>query len=144
VIYTNLNETEIEKIKAILDSCKVQYTVSENEQALRSLNEGDTYKQTQKNGRRGLPIMQIEFADEEWKKIPDNLKGRLHGLGVFEEIENPFSDEELQQIGDADPNAPKVDAFEETPHEKMKQLFIILGIIAAGILWMIAKEMHWL
>lgn len=143
MIYTNLNETEIEKIKAILDSCKVQYKVSENEYALRALSEGDTYKQTQKSGRRGMPIMQIEIEHAEFAKIPKNLKDRLHGLGVFEEIENPFSDEELHEIANAKPEEPKADPNEESAQEKFKQLFIILGIIAAGILYLVSKEMHW-
>lgn len=138
MIYTNLNETEIEKIKTILDSCKVQYTVSENELALKNLQEGDTYKQTQKIGRRGLPIMQIEIEQSEFAKIPQHLKGRLHGLGVFEDIENPFSEEEMVQIANHKPEEKKEE--EEDPREKMKQFFIILGIIALGICYLMAKE----
>lgn len=140
MIYTNLNETEIEKITAILKQCKVNYQVSENEYVLKSLSEGDTYKQAQKMGRRGLPIMQIEIADEEWTKIPENMKGRLHGLGVFENFENPFSEEEMNQIGTPKPE-PVIE--DEDPKEKFKQLFIILGIIAAGILYLVSKEMGW-
>lgn len=138
MIYTNLNETEIEKIKAILDSCKVQYTVSENEFALKALTEGDTFKQAQKNGRRGLPIMQIEIEQAEFAKIPENLKGRLHGLGVFEDIENPFSEEDMEKIANHVPEDPK--SQDEDPKEKMKQLVIILGILALGLLYLIAKE----
>ncbi len=141
MIYTNLNETEIEKIKAILDSCKVQYTVSENEHALRALAEGDTYKQAQKTSRRGLPVMQIEIDHAEFAKIPKNLKDRLHGLGVFEEMENPFSEEELVEIANHRPEEKK--NSEESPKEKFQQLFTILGIIAAGILYLISKEMGW-
>ena len=141
MIYTNLNDTEIEKIKAILDSCKVQYKVSENEQALRALSEGDTFKQTQKNGRRGLPIMQIDFDQADFAKIPKNLKDRLHSLGVFEEIENPFSEEELNSIA----NQPEstIDPNEETAQEKMKHLVGILGVLALGALYLISKEMGW-
>ena len=141
MIYTNLNETEIEKIKTILDSCKVQYAVSENEYALKALSEGDTFKQTQKNGRRGLPIMQIEIAPEEFKKIPENLKGRLHGLGVFEDIENPFSEEDMVKIANHVPEEPKNN--NEDPKEQFKQFFIILGVLAAGLLYLISKEMNW-
>jgi hypothetical protein len=141
VIYTNLNDTEIEKIKAILDSCKVQYKVSENEQALRALSEGDTFKQTQKNGRRGMPIMQIEFDEADFAKIPKNLKERLHSLGVFEEIENPFSEEELNSI--ANQPESQVDPNEETAQEKMKHLAGILGVLALGALYLISKEMGW-
>lgn len=141
MIYTNLNETEIEKIKAILDSCKVQYAVSENEYALRALSEGDTFKQTQKNGRRGLPIMQIEIAPEEFKKIPENLKGRLHGLGVFEDIENPFSEEDMVKIASHVPEEPKSQM--EDPKEQFKQFFVILGVLAAGLLYLVSKEMGW-
>lgn len=141
MIYTNLNETEIEKISAILNQCKVPFKVSENEQALKALSEGDTYKQAQKIGRRGLPIMQIEFADSEWSKIPENMKGRLHGLGVFEDIGNPFSEEELVQIANHKPEEKPEEI--EDPKEKFKQLFIILGIMAAGILYLMSKEMGW-
>ncbi|MES2529200.1 MAG: hypothetical protein V4598_19090 [Bdellovibrionota bacterium] len=144
MIYTNLNETEIEKITAILTSCKVQFTVSENENALRALSEGDTFKQTQKNGRRGMPIMQIEIAPEEFKKIPENLKGRLHGLGVFEDIENPFSEEEMQEIIKPKSDAPDVNAKHETPQEMAKQFVIILGVLGLGILWLVMKEMGYL
>ncbi len=143
MIYTNLNETEIEKISAILNSCKVQFTVSENEQALRAITEGDTFKQTQKNGRRGLPIMQIEIAPEEFKKIPENLKGRLHGLGVFEDIENPFSEEEMQEI--IKPKAePTTNPNVESHTEQAKQFVIILGVLGLGILWLVLKEMGYL
>ena len=138
MIYTNLNETEIEKIKAILDSCKVQYAVSENENALKALSECDTFKQAQKNGRRGLPIMQIEIEPTEWTKIPENLKGRLHGLGVFEDIENPFSEEEMVKIANHVPEEPK--SQDEDPKEKMKQFVTILGIIGLGLLYLFAKE----
>jgi hypothetical protein len=141
VIYTNLNETEIEKIKAILDSCKVQYKVSENEQALRALTEGDTFKQTKQNGRRGLPIMQIEFDQADFAKIPKNLKDRLHSLGVFEEIENPFTEEELNTISNAQPQTE--DPNEESVQEKMKHLVGILGVLALGVLYLISKEMGW-
>lgn len=143
MIYTNLNETEIEKITSILNSCKVQFTVSENEQALRALTEGDTFKQTQKNGRRGLPTMQIEIAPEEFKKIPENLKGRLHGLGVFEDVDNPFSEEEMQEI--ARPKAePDANPNHESHTEQAKQFIIILGVIGVGVLWLVAKEMGWI
>ncbi len=142
MIYTNLNETEIEKIVVILNQCKVQYKVSENEYVLKALQEGDTYKQAQKMGRRGLPIMQIEIDPSEWTKIPQNLKGRLHGLGVFEEIENPFSDEEMAQIGSHKTEDKKEEV--EDPKEKMKQLVIILGIMAIGLLYLIAKEKGWI
>jgi negative regulator of replication initiation len=138
VIYTNLNETEIEKIKAILDSCKVQYKVSENEMALRALTEGDTYKQTQKSGRRGMPIMQIEIEQTEFAKIPQNLKGRLHGLGVFEDMENPFSEEELHTIANRVPEEPK--SSEETVQEKMKHMVGILIVLALGALYLVYKE----
>ncbi len=138
MIYTNLNETEIEKIKAILDSCKVQYKVSENEYALKALQEGDTYKQAQKMGRRGLPIMQIEIEHSEFAKIPENLKGRLHGLGVFEDIENPFSEEEMVKIANHVPEEPK--SQDEDPKESMKRLVVILGILALGFLYLFAKE----
>ncbi|MFL5784233.1 MAG: hypothetical protein ACJ76H_06485 [Bacteriovoracaceae bacterium] len=141
MIYTNLNETEIEKIKAILDSCKVQYKVSENEYALRNLSEGDTFKQTKQNGRRGLPIMQIEIDQAEFAKIPKNLKDRLHGLGVFEDIENPFTDEELNNL--ASQPQTTVDPNEETMQEKMKHLVGILGVLALGVLYLISKEMGW-
>ncbi len=142
MIYTNLNETEIEKISAILNQCKVPFKVSENEQALKALSEGDTYKQAQKIGRRGLPVMQIEFEESEWSKIPENLKGRLHGLGVFENVENPFSDEEMDQIANRNPEEKKEDV--EDPKEKMKQFVTILGIIALGLLYLIAKEKGWI
>ncbi len=141
MIYTNLNETEIEKITAILNQCQVQYKVSENEHALRALSEGDTYKQAQKMGRRGLPIMQIEIEVSEFQKIPKILKDRLHSLGVFEDIESPFSDEEMVQIANHKPEEKKED--EESPQEKFKQLFTILGILAAGVLYLISKEMGW-
>ncbi len=142
MIYTNLNETEIEKISAILNQCKVNFKVSENEYALRALSEGDTYKQAQKSGRRGMPIMQIEIELEEFKKIPANLKDRLHGLGVFEDVENPFTDEELQEI--AKPQVEKPDLNVETHTEQAKQFVIILGVIGIGILWLVAKEMGWI
>lgn len=142
MIYTNLNETEIEKITAILNSCKVQYQVSENEAALRAMSEGDTYKQAQKIGRRGLPIMQIEIQPEEFKKIPENLKGRLHGLGVFEDIESPFSEEEMQEI--IKPKAEEPNKNLESHTEQAKQFVIILGVISVGILWLVAKEMGWI
>ncbi len=142
MIYTNLNETEIEKIIVILNQCKVQYKVSENEHVLKSLQEGDTYKQAQKMGRRGLPIMQIEIEDTEWTKIPENMKGRLHGLGVFEDIENPFSEEEMVQIANHKPEDKKEEV--EDPREKMKQFVIIIGIIAIGLLYLIAKEKGWI
>ncbi len=142
MIYTNLNETEIEKITAILNSCKVQYQVSENELALKAMSEGDTYKQAQKIGRRGLPIMQIEIQPEEFKKIPENLKGRLHGLGVFEDIENPFSEEEMQEI--IKPKAEEPNKNVESHTEQAKQFVIILGVIGVGILWLVAKEMGWI
>lgn len=142
MIYTNLNETEIEKIKAILDSCKVQYKVSENEAALRAMSEGDTYNQAKKVGRRGLPIMQIEIDPSEFQKIPQNLKGRLHSLGVFEEIENPFSEEEMEQIANRRPEEKKEE--EEHPREKMKQLVIILAVMALGLLYLFAKEKGWI
>lgn len=141
MIYTNLNETEIEKIKAILDSCKVQYKVSENEYALRALTEGDTYKQTQKSGRRGMPVMQIEIEQSEFAKIPANLKGRLHGLGVFEDMDNPFSEEEMVQIANHVPETPK--EAEESVQEKMKHLVGILGVLALGILYLVGKELGW-
>jgi hypothetical protein len=143
VIYTNLNETEIEKISAILNQCKVEYHVSENEMALRALTEGDTYKQTQKSGRRGMPIMQIEFENSEWSKIPENLKGRLHGLGVFEDVENPFSEEELNQIGERNPGDKDIEEEDDDPREKMKQMVSILGVLALGLLYLIAKEKGW-
>lgn len=142
MIYTNLNETEIDKITAILNQCKVNYKVSENEYALKAISEGDTYKQTQKMGRRGLPIMQIEIDPSEWSKIPANLKGRLHGLGVFEDIENPFSEEEMVQIANHKQEDKKEE--EEDPKEKMKQFVIIIGIIALGLLYLIAKEKDWI
>lgn len=142
MIYTNLNETEIEKVTAILKSCKVQYTVSENEYALKALSEGDTYKQAQKIGRRGLPIMQIEIHPEEFKKIPENLKGRLHGLGVFEDSESPFSEDEMLEI--IKPKAEKPNKNLEDHTEQAKQFVIILGVICVGILWLLAKEMGWI
>ncbi len=142
MIYTNLNETEIEKIVSILNSCKVQYQVSENELALKAMSEGDTYKQAQKIGRRGLPIMQIEISPDEFKKIPENLKGRLHGLGVFEDIESPFSDEEMQEIIKPRVEVPNKNVEDHT--EQAKQFVIILGVIGVGILWLVAKEMGWI
>lgn len=142
MIYTNLNETEIEKITAILNQCQVQYQVSENEYALKALTEGDTYGQAKKSGRRGLPIMQIEIEAHEFQKIPRHLKDRLHGLGVFEDIENPFSEEEMAEL--SKPKEEKVmEIADESPAEKFKQLFVILGIIAAGILYLVSKEMGW-
>lgn len=141
MIYTNLNETEIEKITNILKQCKVAYEVSENEYALKSLSEGDTYKQAQKMGRRGLPIMQIEIAPEEFQKIPQNLKERLHSLGVFEDMENPFSEEEMHTIANRTPEEKKPEV--EDPKEKFQQIVGILGVLALGILYLVAKEMGW-
>lgn len=138
MVYTGLNENEVQKIRKILDECKVVYSVSTNEQVLEKISNmsADEQNAFRKQSRRsGHALMQVSIDLGEFKKIPPQLKDRLHALGVYEEVESPFTDEDLEKIA-AEP--PKTKAPD--PYARYKQ-WAIFGAIALYILTMLARKM---
>src|SRR5690349_3743335 len=101
MVYTGLNENEVQKIRKILDECKVEYSVSNNEEVLEKISNMSDEEQNayRKQSRRsGHALMQVEINLEEFKKIPPQLKDRLHALGIYEEVESPFTEEDFEKI----------------------------------------------
>jgi ElaB/YqjD/DUF883 family membrane-anchored ribosome-binding protein len=137
MVYTGLNENEIQKIRKILDEFKVVYSVSSNEEVLEKIGSMSEEEQNQfrkQSKRSGHALMQVEIDLEEFKKIHPQMKDRLHALGIYEEVESPFTEEDLEKIADEPPKPRPVD-----PYAKYKQ-WAIFGAIALYILTMLARK----
>lgn len=134
MLFTGLNENEIAKITKILDECKVSYQVSSNEQVLERISQMTEEEQDmfRKQSRRsGHALMQIEIELSEFSKIPFQMKDRLHGLGIYEEVESPFTEEDFKSMEKETPKPKVVD-----PNARIKNiigfsafLLVLLGIL---------------
>lgn len=137
MIYTGLNENEIAKITKILDDYKVQYQVSSNEQVLERISqmtEEELNLFRRQSKRSGHALMQIEIDLAEFKKIPQPMKERLHALGIYEEVESPFTEEDFQKIETEVPRVKQPD-----PYARMKQIGGIFALLIFMLLMFLQK-----
>ena len=137
MIYTGLNENESAKITKILDEFKAVYEVSVHEEAVQrieNLSDEEREKFRRLSKRSGQSLMQIEIELAEFKKISALAKDRLHALGIYEEVESPFTEEDF--------NAPAVDSkkpVDTSPIYKAKQI-VILAFFVLFILFMLFQR----
>ena len=140
MVYSGLNENEIAKITKILDEQKVNYQVLVHEEALERINnlsDDDRNKFRRQSKRSGQSLMQIEIDSVEFKKISEVMKDRLHALGIYEEVESPFTEEELNSPGTSTEkkhlNSTSTSKFKQYAVFSFFAVFILLMLLGKGM-----------
>lgn len=140
VIYQNFSEAEISRITEILDKFQVNYKVSVPEESASlagSLNPQDRDVFRKKAQRSGFKIIEIEIEKIEFQKIPSDFKERLHALGIYEEVDSPFTEEELTKYTSEEYH--KESLKKPDPKARLNQAAAIGAVTLLTVLWLMKK-----
>lgn len=132
MIYRGFNETELNRIREILERNSVHFTVSVPTTSIEYMN--DTTKRV--NHKFIDSLLQIEIAKEEFDRINSRDIQLLFDLRIYKEEDSPFTEEEMAMMV-TDPDAPL--PLKKNENMRINQIAAILAVLMMGFLFLRKK-----
>ena len=137
MLYRGFSKTELSRIEPILNQFNIQYNVTSDLQEVKNVDEGV------KEGIRTRPVAtrdsafyQIEIEKDEFQKLSPEATAKLLDLRIYEEHESPFTEEELQAMGEISHNHFTPKKKEQTKNEKFVGFIILVAVIVGASLYL--------
>ena len=132
MIYHGFNETELNRIREILERNSVHFTVSVPTTSIEYMN--DSTKRV--NHKFIDSLLQIEIAKEEFDRISPRDIQLLFHLRIYKEEDSPFTEEEMAMMV-TDPDAPL--PIKQNENMRINQIAAILAVLIMGFLFLRKK-----
>lgn len=137
MLYRGYNKHELSKIEPILNQFGVNYKISSDFDEVKNTDDA-VKKETniRPTARRDSSFYQIDIEKEEFQKLSPEAVLKLHDLRIYEEHESPFTEEELQSMGEVSHNHFEHKKKEQTKTEKIVGYIILVAILIGASLYL--------
>lgn len=137
MLYRGFSKTELSRIEPILKQFNIQYNITSDLHEAKNVDEAVKQEiRTRPVATRDSAFYQIEIEKDEFQKLSPEAAAKLLDLRIYEEHESPFTEEELQNMGEISHNHFEPKKKEQTKSEKMIGYIILVAILIGATIYL--------
>lgn len=137
MLYRGYSKHELSQVETILKEFNIIYEISSDFDEIKGVD-GEIKREprTRPTATRDSAFYQVKIEKEEFVKLSPMARIKLEKHRIFEEMDSPFTEEELAAMGEVSRDHFNHKKKEQSKFDKVMGVIVLIGVVIGASLYL--------